>query len=233
MSTVVAPPRAAGRSAAPLDAGFYSPADAARLARITRARLDAWRRERVVIPSASLVMDGQTLSGYTFADVVLLRVLGELRERGVTLARAAEAVARHLVERFGPPGPGWKDARIYLTTIERRPAVVVENRDEWERTVATMGGQKMATLLFGEELDEMENRLDAILIPGHFRPYVSIDPSAKSGLPLVAGTAVTTAALYAMKTAGSRLDEIEAAYPSLSPRQIRAAVRFERMLDAA
>lgn len=231
MGVLILFPQATSQS--DLSQGFYPPADAARLARISRANLDAWRRKKLVMPSSTLSVDGRTQVGYSFVDVVFLRVLRVFREHRVTLDRAARAVAEHLVERFGLPGPAWHDARIYLTTIKGAREVVVESKDEWERSVATMGGQKLSSLLFGDDLHEMVTRADALLVPAEFRSHVIIDPTAKSGMPLIKDTGVTTRAIYALKQRGQRYADIESAYPFLTLPQIRTAVRFERMLDAA
>lgn len=213
--------------------GFYPPRLAARLARITRARLASWRRQKIVTPSARLTIEGKVYVGYSFTDVVFLRILKVFRDHRVSLPKAARAVAEHLVARFGLPGPRWGDARIYLIEIKGGKEVVVESKDEWEKTVATMGGQKMSELLFDADLIEMSTRADALLVPSEFRQHISIDPTAKSGMPLIRDTAIKTASIYEMRGSGMRYSDIEDAYPFLSGEQIRAAVKFEQLLDAA
>ena len=62
--------------------GFYTPAEAARLARVPLHRLTAWKRESILFPTLHVEdADGMHADGYTFDAVVYLRLLRVLRER--------------------------------------------------------------------------------------------------------------------------------------------------------
>ena len=209
-------------------AGFYRPAEAARIARVPRNRLAAWKHEGIVVPRFKIeVADDAPEWGYTFAEVVYLRLLRVLRDHEVPLERAVKAV-QHLESRYGPPGPAWSDVRIFTQGRD----VYVEGKDEWEVTVATRAGQKVATVLFGEEFERLRERADALLIPAQFRPFVEIDPAARSGLPIVRGTTIETNLLYRLHEQGHSPQRIHEFYPVVSLPQIEGAIKFEGFLEA-
>jgi uncharacterized protein (DUF433 family) len=209
--------------------GFYTPAEAARLARVPLHRLSAWKREGIIFPTLHAEdFEGREADGYTFEAVVYLRLLRLLRERTIPLLTAVRSL-KHLRDRFGPPGPDWADVRIFVQGHD----VFVEGRDEWEVTEAHRSGQKAATGLMDEEFDHLRRRADALLVPREFQPYVQVDPAVRSGRPVVLGTTLPTAVLHAMRQRGESLRAIRAAYPHLSLAQIKGALNFERFLDMA
>lgn len=209
--------------------GFYTAAEAARIARVPRARVAAWRREGIVLPTVHAITDtdGEDI-GYTFEALVYLRLLRLLREQRVPLIQAVKAI-KHLRDRFGPPGPAWEDARIFVANGE----VMVEARDEWDVTVATRGGQRVATPLMGEAFERMRGRADALLVPEPFLPTVEIDPRIHSGLPVIRGTTIQTSVVYHLYQREQDPARVRAYYPWLSPDQVAGAVAFEQSLDAA
>jgi uncharacterized protein (DUF433 family)/DNA-binding transcriptional MerR regulator len=208
--------------------GFYTPAEAARIARVPLHRLRAWQHEGIIFPTLFATdTEGTETAGYTFEAVVYLRLLRMLRERHTPLAKAVQAV-KHLRKRFGPPGPCWEEARIFIQGHD----VFVHSRDEWDVTVPTRSGQKAATMLLGEEFAQLRERADALLVPRQFWPSVEIDPEVRSGLPVIRGTTMPTAVPYAMRRRGESLRSIQTAYPHLSLSQIKGAIAFERFLDA-
>jgi uncharacterized protein (DUF433 family) len=229
MSKVLEFPRARISQADAVDAsGFYTPAEAARFARVPRHRLSAWRHEGIVFPTITVTdVEGRTSDGYTFEAVVYLRLLRMLRDRNIPLFKAVLAL-KHLRDRFGPSGSGWEDARIFVSGHD----VFAEGKDEWEVTAAGRGGQKAATVLFDDEFAQLRERADALLVPREFQPFVEVNPAVRSGSPVVRGTTLPTAVLHAMKQHGESLRAIRAAYPHRSPSQIKGAIGFERFLDA-
>ncbi len=211
-----------------ISTGFYAPPEAARLARVPIAEVRAWRREGIVVPTLrGTEGEWADRAGYTFEAVVYLRLLRMLRERRVPLHRAVTAV-RHLQERFGPPGTGWEAARIFV----RGQEVFVDSKDQWQTTVASKGGQKVAEILFDEEFRLLRQRADALLVPARFQEVVEVDPSVRSGLPTIRGTTLPTRILYGMRRAGATIARIRESYPWLSAEQVNWALAFERYLDA-
>jgi len=210
------------------DTGFYSPAEAARLARVPLRTVYAWRREGIVMPTLRGTEGGwANREGYTFEALIYLRLLRMLRSRRVALHKAVAAI-KHLRERFGPPGSGWADARVFV----RNQEVFVDYKDQWGTTVASRAGQKVAEVLFDEEFYRLRDRADALLVPSNLQKYVEIDPAVRSGLPVVRGTTLPTNVIYQMHRNGFSIARIREAYPWLSGAQIRGALRFEQYLDA-
>lgn len=140
--------------------GFHTPTEATRLARVRRSVLDAWR-EGIVRPTMRWVdEDGREHFGHGFEDVVCVRLLRMLRDQGISLEKAVNAV-NELPKRFGPPGRRWEHARIFA---QNRDAFVYRE-DEWRTTIATRKGQKVADELFGEQFGSLRERADALLVP--------------------------------------------------------------------
>lgn len=214
------------RSKAHQAEGFYSAAQAARLARVPRQRVDAWRREGI-IPRTVLVVDpdGKQDTGYSFEGVMYLRLLRMLREY-VTLEKAVR-VAKHLVERFGPPGPKWADARIFRDSGN----IYAISKDEWGVTEATRGQKAAHEVLFTEDFEQLRNRADALLVPKRFQRYIEVDPSVRSGQPVVSGTNIRSIVLYRLRQKGFSAEKIRQEYPALTLQQVKGAIDFERFLD--
>lgn len=209
-------------------AGFYRPADAARIARVPRHRLTVWQHEGIIVPRLKVQFDDEPPEwGYSFAEVVYLRLLRMLRDHHIPLEEAVKAI-QHLEARYGPPSAAWGDVRIF--TQGRH--VYVEGRDEWEVTVANQGGQKVATVLFGDDFENLRSRSDALLVPSQFRPFVIIDPETRSGLPVVVGTTIETGLLHSLYQQGHTFQQIHEYYPIISTSKARGAIRYEKFLDA-
>jgi len=234
MCLIYFPTRAHNRAVAAIRApdsskGFYTTTEAARLARVPIRRLYAWKREGIVMPTLEVRrLDGRESVGYTFEGLVYLRVVRMLRDYA-SLEKSVIA-ATHLHERCGPPGPKWADARIKREGGE----LLVLIGDEWKGTVATRRGQKvMPEILFGETFEQLQRRADALLIPAEYQPFVEINPSIRSGHPVLCGTSLESIVLYKMRHRGKTYTEIAKEYPFVTARQIKGAVAFENELTAA
>src|SRR4051812_28039111 len=108
--------------------GFYLPAEAARIARVPRSRLAAWQHEGIIAPRLKIqVADEPAEWGYTFSEVIYLRLLRMLRDHSIPLESAVKAV-QHLEARYGPPSPDWSDVRIFTQGRD----VYVYGKDEWD-----------------------------------------------------------------------------------------------------
>ena len=69
----------------------YSAIQAARLSGASTAQLDAWRRIGLVVPD-----DADPGGGYSFRDLVALRMVGSLLDSGLPMSRIKRAVAELL-----------------------------------------------------------------------------------------------------------------------------------------
>jgi uncharacterized protein (DUF433 family) len=177
--------------------------------------------------------DGHEESGYTFEALVYLRLLRMLRDHSIALHKAVEGI-QSLRERFGSPSRAWGDVRLLVQGGQ----VFVHRADAWEVTAATSEQRAarhqkaMPYVLFGREFEQLKERLDSLLVPDRFKASVEVDPEARSGLPVVAGTTIRTGLLYGLRMNGYSYKRIQEWYPHLTLTQIRMAVTFERFLDA-
>lgn len=207
--------------------GFYTRAEAARIARIPRRTLDAWRRKRIVLESIEWENEeGKREAGYTFDALVYLRLIRMLRENDIVLRKAVFAVSE-LLNRFGSPGPAWQSVRIFSWGED----VFVHNFDEWRTTAATRSGQKAADVLFGEEFEQLRDRSDALLVPREYQRHVEIDPAKRNGYPVVLKTTIPTSVIHALCIRGLSYTDIHLEYPFISTEAAQTAHEYEHFLD--
>lgn len=102
---------------------MYSLADAARILRISPRRLRYWGRTRLVEPSAQV--DGQP--AFAFGDLVSLRAVVSLVDRGVPVRRIRRTV-RRLRERVPELEDPLRALRVWG---ESAPRVVVRHGESW------------------------------------------------------------------------------------------------------
>jgi uncharacterized protein (DUF433 family) len=208
--------------------GFYTPAEASRIAQVPQWTVNSWRRAGIVIPSIAWI-DEQEKShlGHTFETVVFLRLLRMLRGKRITLIESVKAV-KQLRERFGHPSNKWSDIKIF---VYGKDVVVYDELDGWDSTVATKGNQKVAEFSFGVEFTKLKERADALLIPEPFLEFVEIDLSIQNGLPIVFDTSVPTSLIHSFSRQGYKADEINEMYPFMSKKFIIGAEKYETYLD--
>lgn len=209
--------------------GFYTTLDVARLVQVPSRTLYEWQRRKIIKPSLELEGDdGKTIQGYTYADLVLIRILRALREDKIDFTSAAIAID-HLFARLGPPSRGWADAHVYF----RGKRIYAWKPDDWDVTEATAMGQKVETRAFGDvfpELHRIEEGI-SIVVPEEYWGHVDIDPRVKDGQPVVHGTRIPTSALAGL---GKRLSpgRIARAY-GIAVETVRKVLDYERRLDMA
>jgi uncharacterized protein (DUF433 family) len=215
------------------DDSFYAFQQASRLSLIPKSTLGYWVVHGVVAPSRRLVAPNNQIiaEGFSFADVRYLGVLRFLRSKAVPLEYAVDVV-RHLIERFGPPGPRWKNAVVG----GGRREVYAYAEDEWGTTLVVKGGGGQT---FIESLrpsivlaiKEASRSPDAILVPAEYYDFVEINPRVAGGMPVVRGNRVPTAVLRAMANDMPVARIAKNVYPFLTVNQIDRAVAFEHYLD--
>lgn len=211
------------------DNSIYTSDQAARLAKVHPSTLAYWVGAGVVTPSRTLVDEaGQIVAeGYSFEDLGYLRVLRYLRVQGVPLHDAVEALVP-LMERFGPPSPKWRTARVYV--YGKR--VYSEQPDGYGVTHVRDGGsQRLEETFFGDLFKRLRDRADSVLIPPEYLDDVEIDPHVASGMPVVRETRVPTAVIRELADTMKPTAIIKRFYPFLTIHQIKSAVGYERYLD--
>lgn len=215
------------------DGSFYGLQQASRLSLIPPSTLGYWIHHGVVTPSRRLMTaDEQVIAeGFSFADVRYLAVLRYLRTNDVPLEYAVDVV-RHLIDRFGPPGPNWKDATIQ----GRGRKVYAFARDTWGATLVVKGGggQKFFESLnttVVRLIEEASRSPDAVLVPTEYRDYVEVNPRIAGGMPVVRGSRVPTTVLREMSDTMTPRRITQRVYAFLTIEQVNKAVAFERYLD--
>lgn len=200
-----------------MSGGLYSPRIAARVARISYQRFQAWGRARLLHPRKV----GRE-SIYTYKDLLLIRLIMRLRDRGFAPKVIRTALDTIRLMSDGEPD-AWLKSAMYV--VDRIIVAVVPRREEWSPVAASRGPQKMALVFFPELAAELAREL----VPERFR-HVSIDPSVLAGAPVVKGTRVPTRAIALVSESGG---DPQAAYPDLTREQIADAVAYEEFLKAA
>jgi hypothetical protein len=222
------------------DKTFYTFHQAARLARIRLRRLRRWIQLGVVTPSRHIVgSDGHLIAeGFSLQDVGYLHLLRHLTDKGIPLEDAVQFL-RHLLLRFGPPGPTWKDARIGARPgIGRGGAsshlVLASSPDEWAETLAIPGSDGAGQRIWSELVDILPDTvsLETILVPADYLQHVEISERA-NGLPLVRGTNVHTSVVHDLLKSMDLPALIRDYFPHISEAAAAAADAFEGELDRA
>lgn len=210
--------------------GFYTSAEASRIAQVPDQRVRYWRRSGLIVPSARWIDESDTEHlGYTFETVVFLRLLRILRHKGISLYDASSAVKR-LKDRCGTPSKRWSQAKIWVDAGE---VFVYDGRDTYGTTSVNRGHQVVAELIFREEFALLKQRADALLIPREFMVSVEIDPAIQNGLPIVRGTKILTGTIHYFMQQGYTLTDVEEMYSFISGRRIIGAEKYETFLDKA
>lgn len=208
--------------------GFYPKATASRLARIPRSTLALWDKNGIVPAVASWINErDQEAHGYTFEALVYLRLIRMLKEIRPSLPmRKIVRTVQWLVRQFGPPSSNWASARIWSDRHDlwiQSPVLAAASR---EGQIAIPG-----YVIFDEEFALFSERLDGLLIPLEFAPWVGMEPRLRNGMPLVRGTGIETATIHAAFAQGLSVNDLRRRYPFLNETQISQSERFESFLD--
>lgn len=210
--------------------GFYTPAEASRIALVPRWTLYNWKQNGIIIPTVRWTDEfSREHLGHTFETVVFIRLLRLLREKHISLFKAVGAV-QELKKRFGTPSKRWADAKMF---VDKEDVFVYEDKDkdDWGTTVVTKYNQRVAEFIFGEEFILLKDRADALLIPSEFMDSVEIDPSIQNGLPIVLDTKILTNIIHGLSLQGYILRAVQRMYPFIPIERIRGAEEYEKYLD--
>ncbi len=210
--------------------GFYTSAQASRIALVSSWTLSNWKRNGIIIPTVTWIDEfHKEHAGHSFETVVFMRLLRLLRDKDISLYMAVGAL-RRLKERFGTPSRRWADARLF---VYRQDAFVYEEKDRDKRgtTAVTRYNQKVLDIIFGEHFAFLKERADALLIPERFMNFVEIDPAVQNGLPIVLGTKIMTSIIHDLSLQNYRPEDIHSMYPFIPKARIVGAEEYEAFLD--
>jgi len=211
-----------------LGRGIYDIAEIARLLRRPKTRVGGWARPH---RGKRPLLTGELSGLFSFWDLISLRVIAELLDRGVSRDHIAEG-AKHLARSLGTNRPF---AHKKLATVGR--SFFADMAAGWED--AGQGGQ----LAF-------QNVVEPLLRPLTFnesdmasvwRPYehVWINPAVQAGTPCVDGTRVPTQQLASLLLHGQNIAEVDISDIKmvcddyrLEKEQVEAALEYELTLAA-
>lgn len=207
-----------------LGRGIYDIAEVSRLIRKTRGRVEGWTRPRSGSPP---LLTGELAGLFSFWDLISLRVIGELIDRGVPRDAIATG-AEHLARRLDTDRPF---AHKKLATVGA--GFFADITDGWED--AGLGGQ----LAFQSTIEPLlepitfnEASMAMIWRPGS---CVWINPEVQAGAPCVDGTRIPTAQIAGLLDidglVGGSVDMVCDDY-KITVEQMQAALDYELSLAA-
>ncbi|MGH9110271.1 MAG: DUF433 domain-containing protein [Acidimicrobiales bacterium] len=214
-----------GAMAAPR--GHYPAARTAQLSGIPRSTLYDWRRTGTFVPD----YDGGSPAGWSYRDLVLLRLLAWLRQRGMDRPVVARQVARI------------KDELSAGMAVRFVAATQTELMVEPEMVSRTTGNLALPfddlyayTRTFDladpvEELQAGDRR--RLWAPDLVKPSArsAISPWVMAGEPCLERTRIPTSAIWALRTdRGLTASEIVALYPGIDEAMVGDADQLERQL---
>lgn len=210
-----------------LGRGIYDVADVARLLKRTRPRVEGWTRSG---PGANPLLTGEFAGLFSFWDLMSLRVIAELLDRGVRHDHILTG-ATYLAQRLGTNRPF---AHESLATMGAGFFAELESEIGWEDV--GRGGQlafQDVILPLLEPIEFNDEGMAAIWRP---RAGVWINPAVQAGEPCVDGTRVPTALIARLlpTNAGEEPSDDDIADVSgdyrITVAQVRTALEFELSL---
>jgi uncharacterized protein (DUF433 family) len=196
-----------------------------RLTGLSEHQLRRWDVEGFIVPSLADPNRRTPHSRiYSFQDLVALRTIAEIMDRGVPIRRLKELgkLLREL------PDTSWASTRFFV----RQGNVYFNYRDALVSAKPHAGQQAFREI---EEvgLEPIVLRLQQQVAKLRTREPEDIGRVSRSrfimgGQPVIAGTRITTAMISGLVQDGFTVEQILKEYPRLTPEDIQAAVRAER-----
>ena len=160
---------------------------------------------------------------YSRDDVVALGVIARLREAGVPLHQIKPVL--HLLAPDGKDNGAWPSRSFHVARnrifLSREEAIEASGRVEQSDGPTTID---VASVL--AEVEQAIARLSERL-PEHIGQVIR-RRAVMSGVPIIAGTRIPTETIAWFHDHGYALDEILENFPRLTPKDVEAAVAFER-----
>lgn len=199
---------------------------AATLVGLPRQTLSYWVRHDIIDPA---YRDDSGWAGarylFSFQDLVTLRTLRVLRERGISLKNIQWA-ATTLQQSFGRP---WTTFRLYF--YGKEIGFFDPRTNTNDLTSISRPGQKV--VLQFVELEPLRLEVQAKVADFEQRKPEEIGAFTRSrtimgGQTVIAGTRIPPSSVYEYYLAGDSVEQIREAYPTLEVRDIEAAIAFEQ-----
>jgi uncharacterized protein (DUF433 family) len=229
-----------------LGLGIYTPAEGARLLRVPAQSLRRWARGYtywdaehrsrhksgpITTPDLPVIRGHKALS---FLELMELRVVGMLRNKGISLQhiRNAAAIARQVLQTRHP----FASRRIFT---DRKRILAYVDAGHVQFAMVELDRKTVHQLIAGPVLEPLLESLDFDAESGIAKRWwpmgkghsVVLDPEVSFGAPIIAGTRIRTELVAGMAAVDSPV-AVAAAF-EVDAAQIRSAVEFERLLQAA
>lgn len=195
----------------------YTDEQVARLTGISVGRLRYWDNTDFFKPEYAWQERGEAFSRiYSYLDLVSLKVVAKLRKR-VPLQRL-----RQVKEKLADYSPElWRGLTLWVDGDE--VAFVHPTSGEPEQIVS---GQKIMELPLAETLDDLEEKVRSLLARDeHNVGQIIQKRRVLHNRRVIAGTRIPVSAIRAFHEAGYSVAEILEEYPSLTERDVAAALR--------
>lgn len=203
--------------------GLFSADQVCRLAKISETQLRYWYQTNVFRPERLEKAYGPYHRVYSFRDVVGLRAIGILRNVYHVNLEDLRTVEARLK---GTPDAGWSNVVFYVGEDRH---VYFPDPKTGEMIAVTPTGQtslfRMRAVITNVEkrLVRMNRRTKKQI--GHIDHHRFIMRNAS----VIAGTRILTSSVFELYKAGFTPERIVAEYPRLTIRDVRAAIRFEKL----
>lgn len=198
---------------------------ASRLTGVTRRQLGAWERDGFFVPSIVYDDHGAHARFYSFRDLLSLKVLNQLRnETKVSMDHLKEVKndLAHLGE------DKWVKSTLYL--LGRK--VVIQRDDDTRHEAGT--GQEVFRIPLRVVVGGMRERIQEFNKRGDNEVgHIVRKRGIARNQAVIAGTRIPVSAIKEFSEAGYTVSQILKEYPSLSKRDVEAAIAYEDTRTAA
>jgi uncharacterized protein (DUF433 family) len=216
----------------PLLAGFYSPADAARLLQVASPKLRGWLNGWSSSTAGPIVnRDFKNTRTISFLDLMEMRFIEAFRRQGVPMQTLRRAAARARKD-WDVPHPFALSKARYLTDRRNVFAQVAEQEKDRVTWDMASGQHEMwevieGTIAKGVEFDPASDLARRWYpLPAEF-PDVGIDPAVAFGKPALSGARIPTAAIHRMwRAEGGNISRVADAF-EISQDAALSAVEYE------
>jgi uncharacterized protein (DUF433 family) len=204
----------------------FTDEQAARLTGLTKGQLRAWDRKEFFAPHYGATDRRLPYSRiYSFQDVVGLRTIYKLRHDHHVSVQQLKKAAAELVRRgYG----NWANTRIYVVKKQ------VHFQPPGARHAEGLDDGQLAMIPVIDVIQDIEARVREMAVRAkNQKGKIEQHKFIAHNSPMVAGTRIPTAAIRRFHDAGYSIEAIISEYPSLSPADVRAALKFEKAKRAA
>ncbi|MGD1935904.1 MAG: DUF433 domain-containing protein [Candidatus Phaeomarinobacter sp.] len=194
-----------------------------RLTGLTRGQLRSWDRAGFFQPRYAYDDRSRPYSRvYSFRDVVGLKTISVLRNDHRVSVQELKKVAKELIRKGYKH---WADTKLYVVKKQvyfQHPGTT-EVEGVWD-------GQ-LAMLPIINVIDDVKAAVHKLSVRSSAdRCKVERHKFVARNSPVVAGTRIPTASVRRYYEAGYSVDEIISEYPSLTKKDVRAALKYEEQL---